>query len=280
MTTTTAEPALLDVRDGVAELTLNRPHVGNSVNLAMVGRLESLLEELESHDDLSAVVVRGAGERFFCSGGDLDEYSSLDAADARRLSLRMQRLLAQLSRLPAVTVAALSGHVVGGGLEVALACDLRVADATARLVRPEVGMGLLPPWGGLSRMRELLGRTATLRVLLLENRMDAHRALEVGLVDVVAGASAVAEATRLAGAVGQLPRPSVLAAGQLLDRDATAEEVADTFGRLWSGEHHRTTQQRWRDRRSGPTGPDVGVTPSDGNTGMTNHEARQGGRDQ
>ncbi len=246
---------MLGVSNGVAELTLNRPQVGNAVNHAMVDRLELLLTDLEARDDVAALVVRGAGERFFCAGGDLDEYPRLDTEGARRLSLRMQVVTDRISRLPMLTVAALNGHVVGGGLEIALACDLRVADAGSRLVRPEIGMGLVPPWGGLHRMRDLVGRARTLHLLLVENTVEAVRAREVGLVDVVAERSAVESATALARAVVALPRPSVRAALRLLDGGGDACDVADTFGRLWSGDAHRATQRRWQQRRDEPIGP-------------------------
>ncbi|SDX66074.1 Enoyl-CoA hydratase/carnithine racemase [Modestobacter sp. DSM 44400] len=202
--------------------------------------------------------VISAISRFFRAGGDLDEHPSLDPADgARELSLRMQRVLDRFSRLPAATVAALNGHAVGGGHEIALACDLRVADASSRLLRPEVGMGLVPPWGGLGRMRELFGRNGVLQVLLVDNRLDAHRAREIGLVDVVAEDSAAEEATRLTRAVAVLPRPSVRAAKQLLAQDASAHEVAEVFGRLWQGEEHRTVQQGRRHRRRDPLDSDA-----------------------
>lgn len=250
-------PVEVAVSAGVAYLTLNRPHAGNSINLDMVGHLETAMADLSARVDIGAMVISGSGDKFFCAGGDLDEYLSLDPeTGARDLSLRMQRVLSQLATFAYPTIAALNGYVIGGGLEVALACDFRVAESTTIVARPEVGMGLVPPWGGINRMRDLLGRSRTLHVMLAGSRMDAGQALNLGLVDSVHDArTCLVEATRMAEAIAALPGEAVQAAKQMLGDDNDPQAVANTFGRLWVGEHHRAFQRGWECKRQKPGSP-------------------------
>ena len=158
----------------------------NALNGAVLAGLREGLRAFESDLALTAAVVTGSGDRFFVAGADIKEFVSdgPDAtrdkiADGQRLTLEMER-----SRLP--LVAAVNGFALGGGLELAMACDLRIASRTARLGQPEILLGIIPGWGGTQRLPRLVGRGRALELLLSGDQIEAERALALGLVNRVA----------------------------------------------------------------------------------------------
>ncbi|MDA8333343.1 MAG: enoyl-CoA hydratase-related protein [Candidatus Dormibacteraeota bacterium] len=178
--------AVVDLRrEGpIGWLTIDHPPA-NSLNREVLDGLRRGLRELEEDGDVRAAVITGAGNRFFVAGADIGEFQT-DGPDAtaekialgQQLTLEMER-----SRLP--LVAAVNGFALGGGLELAMACDLRVASRTARLGQPEILLGIIPGWGGTQRLPRLVGRGVALELLLSGDQIQAERALELGLVNSV-----------------------------------------------------------------------------------------------
>jgi enoyl-CoA hydratase len=170
--------------DAVAVLTLNRPEAMNAFDDALLVELAAALDELEADEALRAVVVTGAG-RAFGTGAALDQMAARDAAANAAYNLRVVAAIERLAALPVPTIAAVGGYALGGGLELALACSIRVAARDAQLGLPEVRLGILPGAGGTQRLPRLIGTGAALRLLLTGARIDGDEALRLGVVDAV-----------------------------------------------------------------------------------------------
>jgi enoyl-CoA hydratase len=199
-----AYETLLLERDGaVATVTLNRPAVLNALNTLMVAELKAALAELEADASVRALVITGAGERAFAAGADIGELSALPNATAGAALARSGQALTlaiERSRLP--VIAAVNGYALGGGCELAMACDIRIAGEKARFGQPEVNLGLIPGYGGTQRTLRLLGRGYASFLCLSGDQIDANEALRVGLVDrVVASGELLDAAKKLAATI-------------------------------------------------------------------------------
>jgi enoyl-CoA hydratase len=183
-------------RDGALVIvTIDHPPV-NAINRAVTEGIVQALSDAEADPECRALIVTGAGPKFFSAGADVTEFASSGAdtiATGQRLTLAMER-----SRLP--IVAAVNGIAFGGGCELSLACDVRIASSNARFGQPEIKLGIIPGWGGTQRLPRLIGRTAALHLLLTGDPIDAAHALELGLVfNVVEPDELLDSARELAG---------------------------------------------------------------------------------
>ena len=168
-----------------AEITLNRPEKGNALTMPMLERLERLVAEIEPDRSLRAVVIRANG-RYFCTGGDIEAWGALSPQEmARDWILPGIRVFNRIASLPQPVIAVLSGHALGGGLELALAADLRIAVRSAKLGTPEVTLGMISGWMGVRRLAETIGVARARHMTLLGVPIDAAQALEWGLVTAV-----------------------------------------------------------------------------------------------
>jgi enoyl-CoA hydratase len=171
----------LEEQGGVARLTFDRPEVRNALSKTMVEELHLVLGTLEPREDLRALVFTGAGGQAFMSGADIAELRDRRREDA--LQGINSTLFARIERFPRPTVAAITGFCLGGGCELALACDFRVAGASARFGQPEVGLGIMAAAGGTRRLPALVGLAQARRLLFTAAVIGAGEALEIGLVD-------------------------------------------------------------------------------------------------
>ena len=185
------EPAILYTRieqydTAWAEITLNRPEKGNALTMPMLERLESIAEGIERDPSLRAVVIRARG-RFFCTGGDIEAWGALTPHRmAQSWILPGIRAFERIASLPQPVIAVLSGHALGGGLELALAADLRIAIRPAKLGAPEVTLGMISGWMGVRRLAEVIGVARARHMTLLGLPISAGQALDWGLVTAVA----------------------------------------------------------------------------------------------
>jgi len=169
-----------------AEITLNRPEKGNALNLPMLEQLASVAAAIETDRSLRAVVIRARG-RFFCTGGDIEAWGALSPDEmARDWILPGIQVLDRIASLPQPVIAVLSGHALGGGLELALAADLRIAVRSAKLGAPEVTLGMISGWAGVRRLAETIGVARARHMTLLGLPIAAAQALDWGLVTAVA----------------------------------------------------------------------------------------------
>jgi enoyl-CoA hydratase/carnithine racemase len=169
-----------------AEVWLNRPDKGNALTMPMIERLGAIAGELAGDRAARAVVIRGRG-RFFCTGGDIAAWGGLEPHEmGREWILRGADAFERIAALPQPVVAALAGHALGGGLELAMAADLRIAVKHAKLGCPEASLGMIPGWTGTTRLAELVGQARARHLLLLASPIPASQALDWGLVTAIA----------------------------------------------------------------------------------------------
>jgi methylglutaconyl-CoA hydratase len=211
-------PLLLDVQDGLATLTLNRPAALNALSRALAADLLATLRDLAVRPELRVVVVRGAGERAFCTGADLKERATL-TPDERGAHTALIRAAAEaLAALPVPTIAALRGYTLAGGLELALACDIRLAADDTVCGLTEVLIGIFPGAGGPVRLPRVVGPGKARELIFSGRRIDAAEALACGLVErVVPAAELGTAALALAGQIRDAAPLAVRAVKQVLD---------------------------------------------------------------
>ncbi|MCA9728812.1 MAG: enoyl-CoA hydratase/isomerase family protein [Candidatus Eisenbacteria bacterium] len=191
---------LIDRAGPCVRITLNRPEVRNALNLEMVRELGAALGQLEPDDSIGAVILTGAGEKAFVAGADIAELEARDAVGS--LAAINARLFRQIESFPAPVIAAIRGFALGGGCEMTLACDLRVAGASSRFGQPEVGLGIIPAAGGTQRLPRLIGLSRAKELVLTGRIIDAEEALRIGLVHrVVPDEQVLDEAQSLANTI-------------------------------------------------------------------------------
>ncbi len=170
----------------VAEITLNRSDKGNALTMEMLQRLDSILSEIEADRELRAVIIRARG-RFFCTGGDIEDWGSLSPDEmGRNWILYGINVFDRLAALPQPVIAVVSGHALGGGLELAMAADLRIAVKSAKFGSPEVTLGMISGWMGIRRLGELIGVARARHLTLMGMPVTAEVALNWGLVTAIA----------------------------------------------------------------------------------------------
>jgi enoyl-CoA hydratase len=177
------EILLVERRDGVAVITINRPEKLNALDVATLRRLDSAFEALEGDVEVGGVVVTGAGVKAFVAGADISELPVGDAVAGTALSRAGQAVFDRIERCGKPVVAAVNGFALGGGLELALACHVRLASENARFGAPEVRLGLICGYGGTQRLPRLVGRGRALEMLLTGEPLDAQEAWRAGLVN-------------------------------------------------------------------------------------------------
>lgn len=235
----------VEMNDGVAVLTIDRPHARNAIGLATIGDLGAALDAIE-REPVNVLVVRGAGDRAFVSGGDLKELSAIrDEDGAIDMATRMRRLLDRFATFPVPVIAAINGHALGGGAEVAVAADVRVAADDVQIGFTQVRLAIMPAWGGAERLAELVGRSRAMLLIAEGTRLTAAEAEGVGLVERVAP-RAEFDATwrRLAEAFARLPAGAgrsikdVIASAKPHAHPELETEAVRHFARLWVGDDH------------------------------------------
>src|ERR1700756_5576287 len=177
----------LEVDDGLAVLTIDRPHARNAIALDTMEQLEKALDAAAG---ARVLVIKGAGDRAFVSGGDLKELSALRTEEAAAaMAKRMRSICDQLAQFPAPVIAALNGHAFGGGAEVAVACDIRVAADDIKIAFNQVSLEIMPAWGGAERLAALVGPSTALLLAGTGTTVDAAEGHRIGLVDLVVARS-------------------------------------------------------------------------------------------
>jgi enoyl-CoA hydratase/carnithine racemase len=215
----------VDRRGAACVVTLQRERKLNALSSALERALAEALED-DRVRDAASVVVTGGG-RAFSAGADVAELRERDPASILAYYRATGAVYERVAALPQPTIAAIAGHCLGGGLELALACDFRVADATASFGLPEVGIGILPSSGGTQRIARLVGTARAKELVLLGERFGAEQARELGLVTELAGAGqALERALELAGRIAALPPVAVAVAKQTIDAMPEASREA------------------------------------------------------
>jgi enoyl-CoA hydratase/carnithine racemase len=209
-------------KNGLCILKLNRPAVANAYNEEMLMALSKRLEDAGRDESVRAVIFTGQGKRHFCAGADLGEIGAKTILDA--LNLRSADLFNQIALFPKPTIAAINGDAVGGGLELALACDLRTASATARMWLPEISLGIIPAAGGARRLPGIIGKGRAKEMIFTGRKIDAQTALAWGLINDIAQ-DALVRAMEIAEKLAKMD-PEAL----ILAKTVMGAGVEDQFG--------------------------------------------------
>ncbi|UOF91624.1 enoyl-CoA hydratase-related protein [Fodinisporobacter ferrooxydans] len=176
---------LFDREGQIAILTFNRPKALNALNRELLQELDQILDQIAQNDEIRCVIVTGAGEKSFVAGADIKEMQAYSVMEARALALFGQSVCTKLERLPKPTIAAVNGFALGGGCELAMACDIRIAAAHAKFGQPEVKLGITAGYGGTQRLPRLVGSGIAKEILFTGDMISAERALSIGLVNHV-----------------------------------------------------------------------------------------------
>lgn len=195
----TYQHILSEVKGHILFLTINREQKLNALNKETLAELADAIDFASSSDEVRGVLLTGAGEKAFVAGADISEFSSFNAAQGEDLALNGQKTVFDaLENCPKPVVAAINGFALGGGLELAMACHIRVAADHAKLGLPEVTLGLIPGYGGTQRLTRLVGKGHAIEMIVTADLITAQRAKEIGLVNhVVAGAELQAKALEI-----------------------------------------------------------------------------------
>ncbi|MDP6375547.1 MAG: enoyl-CoA hydratase [Pseudomonadales bacterium] len=222
------EKLLVEQRGNTVVVTINTPPA-NTWDADNLGALKTLVEDCNSEKSVYALVITGSGEKFFSAGADLKLFADGDKRVARSMADNFGSAFETLADFRGVSIAAVNGYAMGGGLECALACDIRIAETQAQMALPEATVGLLPCGGGTQNLAWVVGEGWAKRMILCGERLDAVKAREVGLVEeVVDTGQALGRALELAESVNHQSPPAVSACKHLIQK-ARAGDIASAY---------------------------------------------------
>lgn len=236
---------ILDRQGEATILTIDRPSAHNAISRSVMDELDAALTEVAA-SDTRILAIRGAGERVFVSGGDLKDLAAVRTeADAQAMALRMRDLLDRVAGLPIPVLGALNGHALGGGGEVAIACDFRMAADDIRLAFNQVDLAITPAWGGIERLEAVVGRARALYLLSTGLPVDGATAAAWGLVEmVVPRPDFEGRLVELLARIGRAPRAALVGIKATVEaaRPAVRPELAAaataSFARVWADDAH------------------------------------------
>lgn len=250
-------PLLIEDHDGVRLITIHRPDKLNALNSATLDALHVAFDDAAVAADVRAIVLTGAGPKAFVAGADIAEMADLRPVEGRDFALRGQRMMRRVELMPKPVIAMINGFALGGGLELAMCCHLRIAADTAKIGQPEINLGLIPGFGGTQRLLRLAGRAAALELCLTGTPIDATRAQALGIVNRVVPAAELTDATMTLAR--QLANAAPLALRGILDciniggESAIGEGLeyeAAQFGLAFSTEDMREGTRAFLERRT------------------------------
>jgi enoyl-CoA hydratase len=248
---------LLDTADGVTLLTINSPRTLNALTSEILGELECALYELNLDDGVKVVVVTGAGEKAFVAGADIKEMSQMNSVEAHRFALKGQRVIMLIEKMRKPVIAAVNGYALGGGLELALACDFIYASEKARFGLPEVTLGVIPGFGGTQNLARLIGPNRANEMTFTGKMLTAHKANEWGIVNEVCTPedllTRVLDTARAIAGVGTLAvsyAKDSIANGLNMSKEDGFRYEASQFGLLFSSEDQREGMGAFLEKRA------------------------------
>lgn len=176
---------LLEVDNGIAVISINRPQALNALNAETLTELGACLDQVETDDAVQVVIVTGAGEKSFVAGADISEMKPLSAVEGKAFGRLGNDVFLKLERMTKPTIAAVNGFALGGGCELSMACDIRLASEKAKFGQPEVGLGITPGFGGTQRLPRIVGMGKAMELILTAKTINAAEAEKIGLVNAV-----------------------------------------------------------------------------------------------
>lgn len=246
----------VEIADHVAVITMNRPEALNAFNSGQLDLLVAAIREVGQRPDVRAAIITGAGDRAFAAGADIKEMAALSEAEGLAFGRKGHAVTNGLELLPVPVIAAVNGFAFGGGCEVAIACDIRLASDTARFAQPEVGLGIPPGWGGSQRLPRLVGPGMAAEMILTGRHVHADEALRIGLVNAVHPLADLMPAAReMASRIAKNSPLAVRAAKQLMglafagDPGAGLAAEVNAFGAAFSTPDQREGMAAFVEKR-------------------------------
>jgi 3-hydroxypropionyl-coenzyme A dehydratase len=175
----------LEPQGDIAILRINRPEALNAMNLDVISELSKMIDIIAADESIKTVVITGAGERSFCAGADISYMVNIDPMQAEKYATSAQDVINKIDRLEKPVIAAVNGFALGGGCELAMACDIRIASSNAKIGQPEVTIGIPPGWGGTQRLMRLVGPARAKELIFTGKMITADEAYQIGLVNKV-----------------------------------------------------------------------------------------------
>lgn len=247
---------LLEKEGNIAILTINRPKALNALNSETLQDLDKVLEQLENESDIYAVILRGAGDKSFVAGADISEMKNLNEEQGKEFGLLGNKVFRRLENLDKPVIAAISGFALGGGCELAMACDIRIASEKAKFAQPEAGLGITPGFGGTQRLPRLVGTGVAKEMIYTGRIVKADEALRIGLINkVVSPELLMEEAKKLADMISINAPIAVklckdaINRGTQVDIDSAIVIEANDFGKCFDTEDQKEGMSAFIERR-------------------------------
>ncbi|VYU69090.1 short-chain-enoyl-CoA hydratase [Clostridium tertium] len=248
---------ILEKNEHLAVVTINRPKALNALNSETLKDLDIVLEDLEKDNNIYCVILTGSGEKAFVAGADISEMKDLSEEEGRNFGLLGNRVFRRLEKLDKPVIAAVSGFALGGGCELAMACDIRIASEKAKFAQPEAGLGITPGFGGTQRLPRLVGEGKAKELIYTCATIKADEALSIGLVNkVVPLESLMDEAKAMANLIiANAPIAVKLCKdainrGMQVDIDKAVEIEAEDFGKCFATEDQKEGMTAFMERRA------------------------------
>jgi 3-hydroxypropionyl-coenzyme A dehydratase len=175
----------IDLQNDIAILKINRPEALNAMNLDVIYELSRAIDLVSGDQGIKVVIITGSGERSFCAGADISYMVDIDAVTAEKYASSAQSVLNKIEKMEKPVIAAINGFALGGGCELALVCDLRIASENAKIGQPEVTIGIPPGWGGSQRLSRIIGPSKAKEMIFTGKMISAHEAASIGLVNQI-----------------------------------------------------------------------------------------------
>lgn len=247
---------LFEEKEGLMFITINRPKALNALNSETIEELGKVISDVENRKDIKTVIITGSGEKSFVAGADIAEMHNLNAMEGRELALKAQKVFSQIEQMPQIVIAAVNGYALGGGCELSMACDLRVASEKAKFGQPEVNLGILPGFAGTQRLPRLVGKGIAKELIFTTDMIDAKRAYEIGLANkVVKHEELLSEAENMArkimskGMFGVSLAKAAINNGMNMDMESAYKYEADMFGLCFATDDQKEGMDAFLNKR-------------------------------
>ena len=252
---------LYEKENGIVTLTINRPETLNTLNYATLEEMHHCFQRIAKDDSVRVIILTGAGDRAFVAGADISFMQTLTAIEARAFALYAHEVFRTIEHAPQPVIAAVNGFALGGGCELAMACDIRIAAATAHFGQPEVRLGVTPGFGGTQRLPRLIGKGRACELLLTGDMIGAEEAYRLGLVNKVVEGDMLRDvcrnmAERIAsrGPLAVKLCKEAVQNGLEMDSDRACRYEAEIFGVCFAGDEQKEGMRAFLEKRS----PDFG----------------------
>jgi enoyl-CoA hydratase len=247
---------LFTVDENIAVITINRPNYLNALNTKVLREISEVVDIIDADSSIRAVVLTGAGKKAFVAGADISEMQNKNVLEAREFSSLGNKAFSKLENLKMPVIAAVNGYALGGGCELAMACDIRIADHKAKFGQPEITLGIMPGFGGSQRLARLTGLGIAKEILFTGEMINAERAYEIGLVNRIVDSSEVlTESIKMAQKIaansplGVCFTKKAVNEGANLDIERAVSLEAELFGSLFSTKDQKEGMSAFLEKR-------------------------------